>query len=123
MERTAPIARRSAADVLDVPTGLPSETLDWSTAWQRLIPLWRHGVWFMAVFAVLAAAVSVRLDVQQLKKDMDRGTRAQRESTVLNDRLRLEVDARRRVAAMEAVAAGLEMGPEASVVRIGSVRQ
>ena len=81
-----------------------------------MLPLWRHAVWLVSLFAVLACAAVVRLDVQQLRKDLDRNTWAQREAGVLNDRLRLEVDARRRIAAMEAVAHQLALGPDARIV-------
>ena len=58
---------------------------------RRLLPLWRHGVWLCSLFAVLACAAAIRLDVQQMRKDLDRNTRAQREARILNERLQLEV--------------------------------
>jgi len=85
---------------------------------RRLLPLWRHGVWLVSLFAVLACAVAVRLDVQQMRKDMDRNTRAQREARILNERLQLEVDSRRRAVAMEAVAAQLAMTADARIVPV-----
>ena len=85
---------------------------------RKLLPLWRHGVWLGALFVVLACAVAVRLDVQQMRKDLDRNTRAQREALILNERLQLEVDSRRRAVAMEAVAAQLAMTTEARIVSV-----
>ncbi len=85
---------------------------------RRLLPLWRHGVWLAATFAVLACAVAVRLDVQQMRKDLDRNTRAQREASILNERLHLEVASRRRAVAMEAVAAQLAMSADARIVPV-----
>ena len=64
----------------------------------------------------------VRLDVQQLRKDINRNARAQREAQLLNDRLRLEFDARSRAVAMEAVATEFAMGTAARVVRVGGAR-
>ena len=87
---------------------------------QRLVPLWRYAVWGAALFAVLAASAVIRLDVQQVRNDLARHDRAERESSILNDRLRLEVDARRRTLAMEAVATELGLGAEAQVVRLSA---
>ena len=42
----------------------------------------------------------------------------QREAQILNDRLHLEMDARRRAAAMEVVAAGVGLGADARIVRV-----
>jgi ferric-dicitrate binding protein FerR (iron transport regulator) len=70
----------------------------------RLRPLWRHAAWLVAFGAVIALAVAVRLDFQQMRKDYERTSRAQREALILQDRLRLELDARRRASAMEALA-------------------
>ncbi len=72
----------------------------------------------VALFVVLAAWVEVRLEVQALRKDLDRSGRAHREARVLNDRLRLEVDARRRAVAMEAVAARLALSEQAHIVDV-----
>lgn len=90
----------------------------WTQLLRRTLPLWRYGVWATAMFVVLAAAASVRLEVQQLRKDLDRNARVTREARILNDRLRLEIDARRRAVAMEAVAAQLALGPEARIVKL-----
>lgn len=92
------------------------------TTWQRLFPLWRHAVWLLALFAVSAAAVAVRLDVQQLRKDLDRNTRLERQAAVLNERLRLEIDARRRAVAVEGVAHRLELTTHAQIVRVPETR-
>ncbi len=93
-------------------TALPAPRVlapQWSAS--RLIPLWRHGVWFAAMFVVAMTAIAVRLDVQQLHKDLDRHTRLQREAVVLNERLSLELDARSRAVALEVLATQLELGP------------
>jgi len=84
----------------------------------RLLPLWRHAVWAAATFILLASWVEVRVGVQQLRKDLDRSGRTHREATVLNDRLRLEVDARRRAVAMEAAAAQLSLASQAPFVDV-----
>ena len=86
----------------------------WSAS--RLVPLWRHGVWLAAVLDVAMTALAVRLDVQQLPKDLDRHTRLQRDAVVLNERLHLELDARSRAVALEALASELELGSDAVVV-------
>ena len=85
---------------------------------RRLRPLWRYAVFTMCLFSVTAFAVAVRIDVQQLRKDLDRNGRMQREAGILHDRLQLEMDARRRAAAMEVVARRLNLGTAASVVRL-----
>lgn len=90
----------------------------WQLGASRLLPLWRHAVWLVALFLVLAAWVQVRLDVQQLRTDLDRNTRMSREARILNDRLRLEMDARRRASAVESVAVRLGMTGDAAVVRV-----
>ena len=62
--------------------------------------------------------MAVRLDVQGMRKDFDRNARLQREARVLNDRLHLEMDARRRAVAMEVVAGQLALGASAEIIRI-----
>lgn len=93
----------------------------WSVPWTRLVPLWRHAVFLIALFVVLAAAVVIRLDVQRLEMALDRNDRAQRGAEVLNERLLLELSARRRLQATEGLAAGLGAGPgiEVEHVRAG----
>lgn len=95
----------------------------WTNPLHRLVPLWRHGVWALSLFAVLAASTAIRLDVQQMRKDLDRNARAQREAQIQNDRLRLELDARRRAAHMEQVAAALALSSDATVVRLAGGQQ
>jgi len=90
----------------------------WQLGARRFLPLWRHAVWLVALFLVLAAWVQVRLEVQSLRADLDRNTRMSREARILNDRLRLEMDARRRASNVEAVALRLGMGADAAVVRV-----
>ena len=85
---------------------------------ERLKPMWRYAVFTVCLFAVSAFAVAVRLDTQGMRKDLDRNTRLQREAQVLNDRLTLEMDARRRAVAVEAVAGQLGLGVGAEMVRV-----
>jgi len=84
----------------------------------NVIPLWRHMFWLFAVFTSLVVAVEVRLDVQQSRKDLDRNERAQRAAEVVNDRLRLELDSRRRAEAVEAVASRMGIEESVRIVRI-----
>ena len=88
-----------------------------------LRPLWRYAVFTACLFAVTAFAVAVRLDVQQMRKDMHRNARMQREATILNDRLHLEMDARRRAAAVEVVAQRMQLGPKARIVSVEGAGQ
>lgn len=77
----------------------------------QLVPLWRYAVWLVALFSIAAAAVAIRLDVQQLRENLDRNDRLQRQSEVLRERLRLEVDARRRVASLERIGTTMSLEP------------
>lgn len=99
----------------------PAPALTRPALWRRLLPLWRHAVWATVLFAVCAVAVSVRLDVQQLRKDLDRNARLEHEARLLNERLRLEVDARRRVLAVEQYAGALALGVDARVVNVSAL--
>lgn len=96
----------------------PAPAIPRVALWRRLLPLWRHAVWAVVLFAVCAVAVSVRLDVQQLRKDLDRNARLEHEARLLNERLRLEIDARRRVVAVEQYAGALALGADARVVTL-----
>lgn len=101
--------------------GLKPAVAGWSTPVldrARLAMLGRYALFTACLFAVSAFAVAVRLDVQQLRKDLDRNTRMQREAGILNDRLHLEMDARRRATAVEVLASQLALGPEARIVRV-----
>jgi hypothetical protein len=80
--------------------------------------LWRYLAWAVVAFVMCGIGVGVRLDAQQLRKDIDRNGRLQREARVANERLRLELDARRRAHAMSDVAAALSLGPSPEVVRV-----
>lgn len=100
-------------------TGGPEITM--GTVGRRLLPLWRYGVWVLVLFATLICSVVVRIDVQSLRKDLDRNARAQVEAQVVNARLRLELDARRRSAAMAKVGSGLQLGDHAEVVDVTKV--
>jgi hypothetical protein len=94
---------------------------DWQAVGHRLVPLWRHGVWLVALFALLTLWVDIRVDVQQLRSDLDRASRAQREARIQNERLRLELDARRRALAMESLAASTGTVEGASVIVVGQL--
>ena len=108
MERTVNTAETTGAVV----------TSEWRAALRWLVPLWRHAVWLVALFLLLTLWVDIRVDVQQLRKDLDRSGRAYREAQVHNDRLRLEIDARRRAFALEAAAKELGLSDRASLVDV-----
>jgi hypothetical protein len=95
-----------------------SRANEWQAGLRWLVPLWRHAVWFVALFALLTLWVDIRVEVQQLRKDLDRSGRAFREARVHNDRLRLELDARSRAFALEAAAGELGLSDRASLVDI-----
>ncbi len=84
--------------------------------WFGLLALWRHAVWFGLVFVMLAGAVSVRLAVRQSVLDLERNTHLMREATVQQERLRLEVQTRRRAVAMEELAKALELSADVPMV-------
>lgn len=84
----------------------------------KLKGFWRFGVFLLCLFGVTAFSVMVRLDVQSVRKDLVQNARTQREAGILNDRLRLEMDARRRAVAVEVVATNLELGPDARIVTV-----
>lgn len=84
----------------------------------RLVPLWRYAVWIAAAFVLLTAWVTIRVDVQALREDLDKAGRAHREARIVNDRLRLELDSRRRAVAMEAAAARLSLTEDVQVVAL-----
>ena len=93
-----------------------------ASTWARLRPVSRHVVWLLALFAVVAVAVFVRLDVQQHEMNLDRNDRAQRAASVLNERLELELRARRRLQAVQGYASQIQAVPEAPLVRVESRR-
>ena len=92
----------------------------WSSPWIRLVPLWRHAVWLALFFGICAFAVSIRVDVARINKDLARNARLQKEATVLHERLELEWAVRRRTAAVEALAAGLGLTEEVALVQVGA---
>lgn len=107
--------------IRDIAVALPApdvEVVGWSSPWRRLVPLWRHGVWMTSCFVLAAMAVSVRVEVQELRKDIERAEYRQREAGLLHERLQLEVDARRRAAAVEAIATELSVGAHVQVERV-----
>ncbi|MEZ4241871.1 MAG: hypothetical protein R3F59_38120 [Myxococcota bacterium] len=103
---------RAKAATIPVPTTVH----EWQAVARRLVPLWRHGVWLVALFALLTLWVDIRVDVQQLRSDLDRTNRAHREAQIQRERLRLELDARRRSSALEGLASSLDLAPGAEVV-------
>lgn len=90
--------------------------------WSLLRPMRRYAVAVVLLFLLLAAGVWVRLQVQQLEIDLDRNDRAQRAATVLNERLELELRARRRLHAVQGYAVQLDATPETPRVRVRSAR-
>ncbi|MEZ4317560.1 MAG: hypothetical protein R3F61_08645 [Myxococcota bacterium] len=90
------------------------------TLGRRLLPLWRHAVFMAALFGVSGAGAMVRLEVQQLRKDLDRTSKAILDARVLNDRLTLEREARSRVVVVEAAATALGLS---SAARLESVER
>jgi len=92
------------------------EVAHWDTPFVNVRPLWRHVVAVTMIFALSVAWVEVRLDVKKTRIELDRNASMQREALVLNKRLRLEVDARRRAAAMEQVGRALSLSGAAPVV-------
>ncbi|MBX2798741.1 MAG: hypothetical protein KTR31_13755 [Myxococcales bacterium] len=80
-------------------------------------------VWGVALFVVLAWWVQVRLEVNQLRQDLHRNSAAHREAALFNERLKLEMDARRRTVAMERAATRMGLSPKAApTVRVQGVR-
>lgn len=98
---------------LTSPTSLPARP----SLRLRVFPLWRLGVSAVVFVGLVVIGAYVRLEVQQLRKDMDRTSRATLEAQVLQDRLVLEMEARRRAVAMERAADQLGLGPQASLVK------
>ena len=107
--------------VREVTIALPApdvEVRGWVSPWRRLLGLWRHGVWIGSCFALLAVAVSVRVEVQSLRKDIERAEARQREAALLQERLLLEVSARTRAASMERLAVEMNLATPAVVERV-----
>ena len=75
----------------------------------KLLPLWRLIIWALAVFVLLIAAAVVRMDVQRLQMDFDRNDRLSREATLTNERLRMELDVRKRLGAVQGYADSAEL--------------
>lgn len=110
--------RMSTLSPASVPLGTELGRPGLQIPWARLAPLWRHAVWVGLLFVVLAIAVTIRLDVQRLQMDLDRNDRAERAAQVLHERLSLELDARRRLQAMEGLATSLGATSEVPIVRL-----
>jgi len=110
---------RHSVTLVAPPVALPApevEVAHWDTPFVNVRPLWRHVVAVTMIFALSVAWVEVRLDVKKTRIELDRNASMQREALVLNKRLRLEVDARRRAAAMEQVGRALSLSGAAPVV-------
>lgn len=95
------------------PVALPTTQAPSLTA---LLPLWRYVVVFAALFGLVAVSASLRVECQQLRKDLDRNTRLIREAQVLQERLTLEQAARVRVAALAATADAQQWEPAPRIV-------
>jgi cyanate permease len=90
----------------------------WAIPWSRLLPLWRHAAFLLALFVVLAVAAWIRLDVQRLQVDLDRNDRETRRALVLHERLSLELEARTRMAAVQAWSTELGASADTPVVHL-----
>jgi len=76
----------------------------------------RYGVWFACLVTVMMVWLQVRIEVHELRKDHDRTVTAIREARVLNQRLGLEIDSRRRIVEAERIAAELGLTDDVSIV-------
>ena len=101
---------------MDSVTALPDPSGRGSPTWpgtlRRLIPLWRHAVWVVALFALVVLWVDVRVDTQALRSDLRRSESARRAALEENEHLRLELDSRHRALAMEAAGQSLGLSGE-----------
>ena len=87
--------------------------------WSEVLgPLRGYGVWLVAVFVICAGSALVRLDVQQLHRELDRTHRAQREARMQNERLSLELAVRNRASELEAAASERGLGAGVVVVHV-----
>ena len=104
----------------NLPLALPGNMISYEdqTTFANVLPLWRHMFWLAVLFVAFATSVQVRLDVQQLRKDIDRNERTQRRATVTNERLRLELDSRRRAEAVQDLALKMGIQEPATLVQI-----
>lgn len=112
MARTVSMPRATTFPAPDV------EVQSFTGHWHLLLPLWRHAVWGVLFFVLLAMSVSVRLDVTALHKDLARNDRLQREAVVLNERLTLERAVRRRGTALAQVATTMGLSADVALVRV-----
>ena len=83
-----------------------------------LKPLVRYLFIGAVLFAFAVLGVMVRVESQEIRKDIDRNRRMQDSAQLLNQRLRLELDARRRVMAVESAARSLGIDAPAEVTRV-----
>jgi len=112
MDRPTAIPRAVAFPAPDI------EVHSFTGHWHLLLPLWRHAVWGVLFFVLLALSVSVRLDVTGLHKDLARTDRLQRDAVVLNERLTLERAVRRRGASLSQVATTMGLSGDVTLVRV-----
>lgn len=76
----------------------------------------RYGIWLACLIVVVMVWLQVRIEVHQLRRDLDRTGAAIRKARVLNQRLALERDARRRLIEAERVAAELGLTDDVEIV-------
>ena len=109
----------------NLPLALPGNMISYEdqTTFANVLPLWRHMFWLAVLFVAFATSVQVRLDVQQLRKDIDRNERTQRRATVTNERLRLELDSRRRAEAVQDLALKMGIQNRQRLFRLRSSRE
>ena len=79
------------------------------------VPL-RYGIWLICLVTVLMVFLQVRIEVHELRKDLGRTRTAIREARVLNQRLSLEMDNRRRLVEAERIAVDLGLDDQVSIV-------
>lgn len=96
----------------------PSEMESEIAIWVRILPLWRYGIWFGALFLLIAVAIVVRLDVQRLQMDLDRNDRLSSEAMIIQERLDVELNVRTRLGAVQVFSeeSGLERAPTRRVL-------
>lgn len=92
------------------------ELLATTSPWSGLLALWRHAVWVGMLFVLLVVFLTVQLSVKQTVLDLERNVQLTREATLQHERLRLEVQTRRRAVAMEGLATALHLTGDVPMV-------
>jgi len=82
--------------------------------WRELAPLIRVALVLLSFFVLVSSYLFIKVHVVQLHKEVDTIGRMIAQAEVTNTQLRLELDARGRTRALEAVAVGLSLRPVAS---------